>query len=130
MARARRRRSESGRRPRAAGREWVGGRLSSPFYVTEEESYRPELVLWLELPDDLIVGTAMAARDEPVSLAQTLLQAMHRPMVGPPRRPSRSSEPRGAAVRFLRLAATARSRRRVAARGRSAEHARVPLVVG
>ncbi len=89
MSRTRTRRRRSGRRPGAVKREWVGGRLSPPFYVTEGEPYRPEMVVWLELPDDLVVGNALAAPGKEVSLGQTLIEAMRRPAVGPPRRPAR-----------------------------------------
>ena len=76
-----RRRSSSGRR------EWVGGRVSSPFYVVEGDSYRPEITLWLELPDNLIVGTSMQPPGQEVSLGETLVATLDSPMVGAPRRP-------------------------------------------
>ena len=70
--------------------EWVGGRLTMPVYITESEPYRPEVMLWLELPGDLIVGSVMIDPKQPaVSFAQTLLDAMRSPMVGPPRSPRR-----------------------------------------
>ncbi len=37
-------------------REWVGGRILAPAYVTDGEPYPVELLLWLELPDDLVLG--------------------------------------------------------------------------
>lgn len=37
--------------------EWVGGRVSPPFVIdNSEETYRPELVLWVEGPSGLVVG--------------------------------------------------------------------------
>jgi hypothetical protein len=70
--------------------EWVGGRLTTPFYVTEGDPYRPEIILWLELPNDLVVGHMIIDPKGPlVSFGETLLHAMAMPMVGPPRRPAR-----------------------------------------
>lgn len=61
-----------------------------PGYVMEGEPYRPEIILWLELPDDLIVGsTLIDPNGPPVSVVQVLLDAMKRPMTGAPRRPDR-----------------------------------------
>jgi hypothetical protein len=48
--------------PSRRGGEWIGGRLLTPFYITEgPEPYRPELVLWMEMPEGLIVGQDMLA---------------------------------------------------------------------
>ncbi len=70
--------------------EWVGGRVTTPCYITEDEPYRPEIVLWLELPGELVVGyTLIDPNEPPVSFGRTLLDAMASPMVGPPRRPGR-----------------------------------------
>lgn len=70
--------------------EWVGGRLTTPFYITEDDPYRPEVVLWLELPNDLIVSYRLIdPKEPPVSFGETLLDAITSPMAGPPRRPGR-----------------------------------------
>jgi len=70
--------------------EWVGGRLYAPAYITEDEPYRPEIILWLELPDELVVGSELVdPNGPPMSFAATLLDAMAAPMVGRPRRPAR-----------------------------------------
>jgi hypothetical protein len=70
--------------------EWVGGRLTSPFFVTEPEPYRPEMVLWLELPEDFVVASVLVDPNGPaVSFGDTLLDAMASPLAGPPRRPGR-----------------------------------------
>ncbi|MCK4304272.1 MAG: SEC-C domain-containing protein, partial [Candidatus Eisenbacteria sp.] len=77
-------------RPTSLEHEWVGGRILSPFYITEGEPYRPELILWVELPDDIVVSfTLVDPKEAPVSLGDTLLDAIASPLVGPPRQPSR-----------------------------------------
>lgn len=70
-------------------REWVGGRVLAPIYITEGEPHRAELILWLELPDDLILGITVNDPRAPSSVADTLLRVMKRPAAGPPRRPDR-----------------------------------------
>jgi len=76
-------------RETAAGCEWVGGRVLSPFYVTEDDPFRPEMILWLEMPEEVILYGKMVDPDGPVSLSEALAEAMESPLVGPPRRPSR-----------------------------------------
>ena len=71
------------------GREWLGGIVSPPYFVTEGEPVRPELVLWLELPDGLIVGSKIYEPGDPQDFPETLSSAMKAPLVGPPRRPDR-----------------------------------------
>lgn len=74
-----------------AAREWVGGRLRSPFYITgAEPPYRPDIILWVELPGEVPVAAAIQDPDAaPLSLARTLLDAFAKPVAGPPRRPQR-----------------------------------------
>ncbi|MBW2063943.1 MAG: hypothetical protein JRJ03_03300 [Deltaproteobacteria bacterium] len=81
----------SQKRKTAGMLEWVGGRLLAPAYITGgEQPYRPEIVLWLELPNDLIVASEFIDPEGlPVSFGATLLDAMASPLVGPPRRPGR-----------------------------------------
>lgn len=71
------------------GREWVGGRILAPAYVTDGEPYRVELLLWLELPDELVLGVEVLDPRAPTTIVDSLLRAMQRPAVGPPRRPDR-----------------------------------------
>ncbi len=60
------------------------------MYVTEGSPYRPELILWLEIPADLVVGYMLLdPREPPVSVTDALLDALRNPMAGPPRRPRR-----------------------------------------
>ncbi|HVV52844.1 MAG TPA: SEC-C domain-containing protein [Polyangia bacterium] len=77
-------RANAGERP-----EWVGGRLLPPFFITEGEPYRPELIVWMDLPSGLVVGHHLQDRKAPVEFGATLQQSMDRPLVGPPRRPAR-----------------------------------------
>ena len=69
--------------------EWVGGTLLPPFFVTEGEPYRPELVVWMDLPSGLVVGHHLQDPKAPVEFGATLTGAMERPLAGPPRRPAR-----------------------------------------
>jgi hypothetical protein len=70
--------------------EWVGGKILTPFYVTEDGPYRPEMILWLELPEGPIVFTSLLdPKQRPPTFGGTLLQAMKSPMAGPPRKPDR-----------------------------------------
>jgi hypothetical protein len=69
--------------------EWVGGRVVSPFYITEGTPYRPELILWLELPEGVVMHFELGDRRKtPASFGATLLKAMESPMSGPKRRPA------------------------------------------
>lgn len=80
---------QKGQRTLSGAREWVGGRISAPIYITEGDGHRAELLLWLELPDDLLLGITVNDPRAPSSMADTLLSAMQRPAAGPPRRPDR-----------------------------------------
>ena len=61
-----------------------------PGYVLEPEPYRPEMLLWLELPDDLLVaGEVIDRNGPPIDAAQFLRRAFERPLAGAPRKPSR-----------------------------------------
>ena len=70
-------------------REWIGGRLSPPFFIHDrEEPYRPDIVIWVELPEGLIVGQdVVVPEDSDGAVARTLRGAMTQPLVGSPRRP-------------------------------------------
>ena len=75
------------RRPEAA--EWVGGKILSPMWITEPEPHRPEIILWVQMPEELVVRFALLDPQRPVTVSQTFFDAMGAPMVGPPRRPRR-----------------------------------------
>lgn len=85
-------------------REWVGGRLLGSSFITEGDPYRAELIIWLELPDDLIVGMEVIDPKAPVSFGDSLQRAMKRPAVGPPRRPARIRVDNAALAAELRSA--------------------------
>ncbi len=70
-------------------REWIGGRFPTPFFVHDrEEPYRPDIVIWVELPEGFIVGQAVVMPDDAGgAVARTLRSALTQPLVGPPRRP-------------------------------------------
>ncbi len=79
------------RRPPGRGqRQWVGGRFSAPFHITEGEPYRPTLAVWIEVPDGFVVGYRLCnPSEERGALGRSLTEAMRHPLVGPARRPSR-----------------------------------------
>lgn len=71
-------------------REWIGGRLAAPIYITEGTPYRPEMILWLELPENLLVGYKVLEPNAPAAtVLQTLRTALEKPLAGRPRRPTR-----------------------------------------
>ena len=73
-----------------SSRAWVGGRLSPPFFIDGRgpAPVRPEIVLWVELPDGIVVGQAIVMPDDSEgAVARALRGAMTQPAVGPPRQP-------------------------------------------
>jgi hypothetical protein len=89
--RAPRRRARGARRRERGGREWVGGCLSPPFFITDrDEPYRPGFVVWMDVSDGLVLGQdVVAPEDAEGAVGRALLAAMARPLAGPPRRPDR-----------------------------------------
>lgn len=87
--------------------EWVGGRVAMPEQVADGDFvFRPDALVWLELPALLIVGTMLTDPREPRSLGDSLLDAMKSPLVGAPRRPSRIRVPDQRAADELGTAAS------------------------
>src|SRR5256885_17221290 len=72
-------------------REWVGGRFCPPLHVMEGGPYRPQITMWLELPEPLVVACHVEDPKEQTTFAQTLREAMRRPLAGAPRRPGRGA---------------------------------------
>ena len=86
--------------------EWIGGRYTSPHKIRDGDAIiQPEIVLWMELPGDLIVGSAIIDPRVPVPFAMTLEHAMQQPDAGPPRRPSRIRVPDASLAEELRESA-------------------------
>jgi hypothetical protein len=76
--------------PTAPGTEWVGGRRRSSFFVEEGGGYRPDIILWLELPAGVVVGSTLLEPGEPPrAFARSLRDAMRQPLAGSARRPAR-----------------------------------------
>ncbi len=64
--------------------------MQLPAYVAENQPYRPDLILWLALPDDIVVGSEVVdPRKMTPTFGDSLRTAMERPRLGPARRPSR-----------------------------------------
>src|SRR5437588_8978189 len=55
----------------------------------EREPYRHQITLWLDLPEPLVVGCHLEDPKARTTFAQTLIEAMRRPLAGPPRHPIR-----------------------------------------
>jgi hypothetical protein len=51
--------------------------------------HRPRITLWVELPELIVVGCHLEDPKKQTPFAETLREAMQRPLAGPPRRPSR-----------------------------------------
>ena len=79
------------RRRDGENREWIGGLLSPPFFVTDrDEPYRPGLVVWIDARDGLVVGQNVVVPEEMNgAVGRALLDAIERPLAGPPGRPDR-----------------------------------------
>ena len=74
---------------RGAKLEWIGGRFTFPVpFHDDDELIHSEVVLWLELPSLLLVGSAMTDPRTPISFRETLDATIERPAVGEPRRPA------------------------------------------
>src|SRR5688572_25303783 len=70
--------------------EWLGGRYALAHPVSDGDSvYRAEVILWLELPSGVLVGSALTHPNQPVTLAEVFESATQNPADGSPRRPSR-----------------------------------------
>lgn len=69
--------------------EWIGGRFTSPYPTQDGDSlYHADVFLWLELPRDVLLVVRASDPRTPISLAESLEEAMLRPGEGAPRRPS------------------------------------------
>jgi hypothetical protein len=57
-------------------REWVGGVFTAPFEVAEPQLHRPELALWMVLPEGVIAHIAVLGPHSTDSFASALRTAM------------------------------------------------------
>jgi hypothetical protein len=91
--RSRTRRPGNERQRGSGDREWIGGLLTLPFFITDrDEPYRPGLVMWMDVRDGLVVGQSLVApetEDADSAVGRALLDAIEDPLAGPPRRPDR-----------------------------------------
>jgi len=92
-------------RERPEKHEWIGGRYTFPVAVQDgKEVVRPEVILWMEMPAGVLVGSKAFDPRAPETLAETLDEAMRYPAEGPPRRPLRIRVPDEAMAGELRRA--------------------------
>jgi hypothetical protein len=71
-------------------REWIGGRFKLPAAVQAMGAQGTEMVMWVELPELLVVGQELIDPSDPQrTFGQSLVRAMAAPRVGQPRRPQR-----------------------------------------
>lgn len=82
--------TERSRTPSASA-EWVGGILSMPMPITDEgEPYLPDMLLWVDPANELILGTTLARPEElPGLAANSLRETIASPAMGPPGPPAR-----------------------------------------
>ena len=74
--------------------EWIGGRYTFPIDIPDgKEVLRPEVILWMEIPDRILVGSKAIDPHAPATLAETLDEAMLYPVEGSPRQPLRIRVP-------------------------------------
>jgi hypothetical protein len=67
--------------------EWIGGLFKPPVNRRKGDPFQFELILFLEWPNDLVVGMEVNTPMAPVPFAEALARTMTQPLVGPPRRP-------------------------------------------
>ena len=78
------------REARDGSREWIGGLLATPIFVTDADPYRVQLAVCVELPDDLIVAMDPVGPDAVEgAVGRVLAAALREPLIGAPRRPQR-----------------------------------------
>jgi hypothetical protein len=89
--------------PKSQSTEWIGNRYTLPKALRDGDKTIPiDVVLWLELPSGLMIGTKLIDTREPVSFATTLEETMQHPAAGPPRSPARIRVPNTQKAKELR----------------------------
>lgn len=75
---------------RSASVEWIGGIAELPTFIDEgEESYRPDVLLWIS-EDLFVLGSTLAKPEEALRMVgDSLTKAMENPIYGSPHRPTR-----------------------------------------
>ncbi|HXH38766.1 MAG TPA: SEC-C metal-binding domain-containing protein [Thermoanaerobaculia bacterium] len=92
--------------PREQNCEWIGSRYTFPEKVRDGDAViQPQVIMWLELPRGVLLGSTLVNPRNPVSLAETLEEALRNPIEGLPRRPARIRVPDQRMARELRRAA-------------------------
>src|SRR5229473_6592006 len=86
--------------------EWIGSRYTLPEKVRDGDVVvQPQVIIWIELPSGLMLGSTLVNPLKPVSFAETLEEALRNPGAGLPRRPARIRVPDERMARELRRAA-------------------------
>ena len=68
---------------------WVGGRIAAPLFIEDRGGYQADLVVWLDVTRDLVVGMQLFHPSEPDSIiADVLRQTLARPQAGPKQPPA------------------------------------------
>jgi hypothetical protein len=68
--------------------EWVGGRFQMPAFVTAEAPYRPDIVLWADVTEGVIVGSEIVEPTAPPeAMVDCLSASIKEPMAGAPHQP-------------------------------------------
>src|SRR4051812_35840835 len=81
-------------REHAQKHEWIGGRYTFPVEVQDgKDIVRPGVILWMEMPDGVLVGSKAFDPRTPAPVAESFHDAMTWPNEGPPRRPFRIRVP-------------------------------------
>jgi hypothetical protein len=79
-----RRKSAQDASSRQTQTEWVGGRYELPFWITEDEPYRPELVFWLDVGTGIALGHRVVHPEEPEECVIDILKKVIHELSHPP----------------------------------------------
>ncbi|MGH9420666.1 MAG: DUF6930 domain-containing protein, partial [Thermoanaerobaculia bacterium] len=83
--------------------EWSVNRYTLPQPVRDgNELFPVDVVMWLELPSGLMVGSKLIDTREPVSVSEVFEETVRNPAEGPSRRPARIRVPNARMARELR----------------------------
>jgi hypothetical protein len=86
--------------------EWIGSRYTFPEKVRDGDVIiQPQVIMWLELPSGVLLGSTLINPLNPLTFAETLEEALRNPAEGLPRRPARIRVPDERTARELRKSA-------------------------